>query len=154
MNFGESGYASEQALIEKALILAYQNTTYRVFIRGESIDIRIGHRQFRLDELLSGNPGHSFPHSIPGRVGLLANLSGTGRFSENLMSWALNGIPEWAFPTGATGRLRRAFWLRALLSLGRFASGTNSVRMRLSAAKEGKRLASSWFHERLFEAIS
>lgn len=68
MNFGEPGYASEQALIEKALILAYQNTTYRVLIRGESIDIRIGYRQFRLDELLCGKPWAFISACNPGSV--------------------------------------------------------------------------------------
>ncbi len=52
----------------KALIPAYQNTTYRVFIRGESIDIRIGRRQFRLDELLGGKPWAFISACNPGSV--------------------------------------------------------------------------------------
>ncbi len=99
MNFGEPRYASEQALIEKALIFAYRNTTYRVLICGESIDIRIGCRQFRLDELLCGkswafisacNPGSIRSSDNPERHrALLEKLDGMG-----LEQYPGTGIPD------------------------------------------------------------
>lgn len=40
----------------EALLRAYRNTTYRVFIHGEAIDVRIGEKNARLDVLLDGAP--------------------------------------------------------------------------------------------------
>ena len=39
-------------MIEAHLLTAYRNTTYRVFFTGEQVDIRIGCRHPRLDQLL------------------------------------------------------------------------------------------------------
>ena len=68
MNFGAFRDASGLPSIVKALILAYRNTTYRVFICGESIDIRIGCGQRRLDELLCGRSWAFISACNPGSI--------------------------------------------------------------------------------------
>jgi len=100
MNFGAFRYASEQALIVKALILAYHNTTYRVSICGEPIDIRIGCRQFRLDELLCGKPWAFISACNPGSVRTSDNPERHRALLEKLDNLGYEHYPGTGIPDG------------------------------------------------------
>lgn len=83
--------------MKEVLLRAYLATTYRVFLSDEAVDIRIGRKHRRLDELLEGRPWAFISACNPGSVLKEDNAARHRALLDRLDGYALHqgvGIPD------------------------------------------------------------